>query len=117
MVFGVGAIVPILISIVLAFIAWMSAQVIFMKGFRAGMQHEAKGWIDAINKVTPPNWQSIPTPPGYDAERAKAAAQVYVEAYKVALDVIKEEIAMNRIEALAKELSDLVEEIEGNEQQ
>lgn len=109
-----GIVVQIAITLVIAFIAWMSAQVIFLRGFRAGMQHEAKGWVDAVNKVTPPNWQSIPTPPGYDVERAKAAAQVYVEAYKVALDVIKEEIAMNRIEALAKELSEMVEEMEGN---
>jgi hypothetical protein len=109
-----GIVIQIAITLVLALIAWVSSQVIFMKGFRAGMQHEAKGWVDALTKVTPPNWQSIPTPPGYDADRAKAAAQVYVEAFKVALDVIKEEIAMNRIEALAKELSVLAQETEGN---
>ena len=116
MVFGLNTIFPILASIILVFIAWVSAQIIFMRGFRAGMQHEAKGWVDAITKVTPPNWQSIPTPPGYDAERAKAAAQVYVEAFKVALDVIKEEIAMNRIDALSKELSEMLGEAESNEQ-
>lgn len=112
----VSGIVQILITLVLAFIAWVTAQIIFLRGFRAGMQHEAKGWVAAVNKVAVPNWQSIPTPHGADAERAKAAALVYVEAFKVALDVIKEEIAMNRIDALMKELAVTEAELHADEQ-
>lgn len=101
-----GIIVQILITLVLMVIAYFAGASLYLKGWIAGMKKEAMGWVDALNKVQPPNWQSLPHPPGYDRERAEAAAKVYVEAFRVALDVIKEEIAVNRMNALIKEFGE-----------
>jgi ribonuclease D len=92
------------IAALAAFVVYELIQVAKLKGYHEGVQKEAQNWVDAINKVTVPNWQSLPIPPGTTPEQAQIAAKIYVEAYKVALDTIKEEIAMNRINSLLDEM-------------
>jgi hypothetical protein len=95
-----------LVNFMVLVVACLAGAVLYMKGYRAGMQSEAKDWIAAINKVTPPNWQSLPTPDGADPEKSKEFRKLYVDTFKICLDVIKEEIAMNRLETLAKDIAD-----------
>jgi len=104
MVLGIG--LQIAATIVLAVIAVYALKLMWLKGFVAGMQHEMRGWADAIAKVQPPNWQSLPVDgrDGLDREKVEGANKVYAAAFRVALDVIKEEIAVNRMAALVKEL-------------
>jgi hypothetical protein len=83
-----------------------------MQGYTQGTIDEAEQWVDAIAKVKCPNWQSLPPAPNTDPEKQKLAAQVYVAAFNCALDVIKEEIAMNRIEAMMDEVKKMVLEEE-----
>lgn len=106
MVLGVG--LQIAITAVIALIAVYAMKLMYMKGFLAGMQHETKGWIDAIMAVKPPNWQSLPLDghDGWDREKVEGANKVYAAAFRVALDVIREEIAVNRITALAREFAE-----------
>jgi len=106
MVLGVA--LQIAITIVIAVIAVYAMGCMYMKGFIAGMRHETKGWVDAIAKVQPPNWQSLPVDghEGWDREKVESANKIYVAAFKVALDVIKEEIAVNRMTALLAEFAD-----------
>jgi hypothetical protein len=98
----------IAVTVVITVIAVYLMGSMHMKGFMAGMRREAQGWIDAIAKVQPPNWQSLPVDGhgGLDREKVEGANKVYVAAFKVALDVIKEEIAVNRMAALLKDLED-----------
>jgi hypothetical protein len=100
-----GIALQIAITAVLIVIAVYALKSMYLKGFISGMQYEAKAWAEAIGKVQPPNWQSLPVGEhlGYDKERIEGANKVYVAAFKVALEVIKEEIAANRIMALAVE--------------
>ena len=106
-------IVDILIVIVLVVLALHFGATLYAKGMIAGMKKEASGWMNAIGKVSPPNWQSLPSPVGLDAERSKEARKLYVDTYKTALDVIKKEIATNRIDALTEELLKGIEESVG----
>jgi hypothetical protein len=99
----VGTVIDILIGIVLLVIVAYLGGYLYMKGVIAGMRREALGWMDAISKVTPPNWQSLPSPAGVDPEQSKEARKLYVDTYKTALDVIRKEIALNRVEALTDE--------------
>ena len=106
-----GIITWIAIGVVLTFIEITLFRIVKFQGYNQGTQDEAQQWIAAINKVQVPNWQSIP--PGEfsgDPEKAKLAAQIYVAAYKCCLDVIKEDIAMNRIEAMVDDLKKLIAE-------
>ena len=103
-------IVNILILIVLVVVAISLGGRLYAKGMIAGMKREANGWMNAITKVTPPNWQSLPAPSGLDPERSKEARKLYVDTYKTALDAIKQEIALNRIDALTEEFLKGIEE-------
>jgi hypothetical protein len=108
-----GIITWIAITCIVVFIQTIILRIAKLQGYNQGTQDEAQQWIDAINKVQVPNWQSLP--PGEfngDPEKAKLAAQIYVAAYKCCLDVIKEEIALNRISAMAEELKQMVLEQE-----
>jgi len=78
---------------------------LYTKGFVAGARSEAQGWLDAINKIIPPNWQSLPDVPDVDPEQSKEVRKLYVNTFKFALDIIKEEIAMNRIAAIATDVA------------
>lgn len=106
-------IVNILILIVLVVVAISLGGRLYAKGMIAGMKREANGWMNAITKVTPPNWQSLPAPSGLDPERSKEARKLYVDTYKTALDAIKQEIALNRIDALTEEFLKGIEESGG----
>jgi hypothetical protein len=105
MVLGIA--LQIAITAVLIVIAVYALKMMWLRGFVAGMQHETKGWIDAIAKVQPPNWQSLPIDGhgDWDREKIEGANKVYAAAFKVALDVIKEEIAVNRMTALVAEFA------------
>jgi hypothetical protein len=110
-----GIITWIAIGVVITFIEITLFRIVKFQAYNQGMQEEAQQWVNAIQKIKVPNWQSLP-PTDFgmqDPERAKLAAQVYVVAYQCCLDVIKEEIAMNRIEAMADQLNALV--VEGTE--
>ena len=109
----VAIIVDILIGLVAVVSALHFGATIYAKGMIAGMKKEASGWMNAIGKVSPPNWQSLPSPSGLDAERSKEARKLYVDTYKTALDVIKKEIATNRIDALTEEFLKGIEESVG----
>jgi hypothetical protein len=109
----VGAIIVyILITIVLVVISVYLGGILYMKGMLAGMRREADQWMNAIGKVTPPNWQSLPSPAGVDPEQSKEARKLYVDTYKTALDLIKREIANNRIDALTEEFLKEIESAE-----
>jgi hypothetical protein len=101
-----AGIIWFLVNFMILAVACLAGAVLYMKGYKAGMQSEAKDWINAINKVTPPNWQSLPTPEGADPEKSKEFRKLYVDTFKIALDVIKEEIAANRLETLMKNIAD-----------
>jgi len=106
-----GIVTWIAISIIITFILTWVMRIVKLQGYNQGCMDEARHWIAAVNKVTVPNWQSLPPQPGNaDPERQKLAAQIYVTAYKCALDVIKEEIAMNRLEAMVDDLKKFVAE-------
>ena len=103
-----GIIATICVTIIIVFVLTTIMRAVKMQGYTQGTIDEAKQWVDAITKVKCPNWQSLPPVPGEDPEKQKLAAQVYVAAFNCALDVIKEEIAMNRIEAMVDEMKTLV---------
>lgn len=107
---AIGIIATMAITIIITFIAVTAMKIMKLKGFNEGMMSEAKQWVAAIEKVRVPNWQSMPVPPGEDPERAKLAAQIYVEAFKVALDVIKEEIAVNRLNAIVVDIQKMTQD-------
>jgi hypothetical protein len=93
------------ISIFIAFVTVQLGIRLYVQGFSAGMRKEAKCWIDAIQKVTPPNWQSLPLPEGLERKTAEEANKVYAAAFKVALEIIKEEIAVNRLDAIVDDIT------------
>ena len=83
----------------------LGVKVVWMSGFVAGTMHEVKLWLDVLDKLKVPNWQSLPVTKDdktLTPEQAKWANQVYVSAYTLALDQIKTEFADGRREALEK---------------
>jgi len=94
----------ILILVVLAYALYLGAKVLWRAGFLAGKDHEAALWIASIDKLFVPNWQSYPVgkDEGLKGEELKFANQVYVAAYRAALDHIKVDIGNVRREALEK---------------
>jgi len=103
-----GIVVQLAITAVIAVIATYALKAMYLRGFIAGMQHEAKAWADAVMAVKPPNWQSLPIDghEGWDREKIEGANKVYAGAFRVALDVIREEIAVNRMAALVKDFEE-----------
>lgn len=101
----------IAVTLIILFVQTIILRIVKFQGYNQGTMDEAKQWIAAINKVQVPNWQSLPADPSMtDPEKQKLAAQIYVAAFKCCLDVIKEEIAMNRVEAMVDELKELIKE-------
>jgi len=94
----------VLILIAVVFLAlYIAAKILWRAGFYAGRDHEAVMWIDSINKLFPPNWQSYPLKDkDLDPEELKFANQVYAAAYRAAVDHIKIDIAEIRRESLQK---------------
>jgi len=82
----------------------------YMKGYFAGMTKEAKGWLAALAEVTPPNWQSLPVSMvdgeknGLSKEQIEDANKMYVAAFKIALDAIRDEVIINRITEVQKDI-------------
>lgn len=76
----------------------------YQKGYRQGMVDESAHWCDALEKVTPPNWQSLPDPDGADKQRSENFRKIYVDTFKTALQAIRAEIVVNRVEALKQVL-------------
>jgi hypothetical protein len=95
----------VLIPVAFATVLALGAKVVWMSGFVAGTMQETKRWLDALDKLAVPNWQSLPIT-GDDKtmtpEQSKLANQIFVSAYKLALDRIRAEIADLRREALEK---------------
>ena len=92
--------------ILLGFGLWgvgVVGKLLWKSGFLAGRDHEGMLWLDAIEKLYVPNWQSLPIrAEGMTPEELKYANQVYVAAYQTALDHIKVDIGNIRREALEK---------------
>lgn len=109
-----GIIATICVTLIIWFVLQTIMRAVKIQGYTQGTIDEAKQWVDAIAKVKVPNWQSLPPASDTDPEKQKLAAQVYVAAFACALDVIKEEIAMNRIEAMVDEVKKMV--LEGEPQ-
>lgn len=106
---AIGIITWIAVGIIVTFVEITVMNWVRIKAFNDGMMKESKDWVDAVNKVQVPNWQSLPTRPGTNKEMAETAAKIYVEAFGIALGVVKEEIAMNRLEAMVEELKKTTE--------
>lgn len=93
----------LLILAVLLYALYLGARVLWRAGFLAGKDHEALMWLASIEKLFVPNWQSHPiSDKSLTPEEIKFANQVYVAAYRAALDHIKLDIANVRREALEK---------------
>ncbi len=86
-------------------VVYQTGRLVYLKGCLDGTHQEAKQWLEAIDKVTPPNWQSLPIQSD-SLEKAKLeeANKVYAAAFKIALGVIREEIAVNRLAAMLKDM-------------
>jgi hypothetical protein len=77
-------------------------KVIWKSGFLAGKDHEAMMWLASIDKLMPPNWQSlvIGRDDGLTPEQLEMANRVYAAAYRTALDHIKLDIGLIRRKAI-----------------
>lgn len=103
----------IVVTALIVFVQTIIMRIVKLQGYNQGTQDEAQQWIAAITKVQVPNWQSLPVDPNIaDPEKQKLAAQIYVAAFKCCLDVIKEDICMYRIEAMADEIKAMMKENE-----
>jgi len=85
----------------------LGVKAVWMSGFVAGTLGEAKLWLDSIDKLSRPNWQSLPLTITVDdapmtPEQTKWMNQIYVSAYELALLTIREEIAEARREIVEK---------------
>lgn len=94
-----GILVQILIPLAVIALLMLVAKRVWMSGYVAGTLTEAKFWLDSIDMLRVPNWQSLPVT-GDDKsltpEQSKYANQVYVSAYSLALHTIQTEIAEAR---------------------
>lgn len=78
---------------------WLGAKVVWLSGFMAGRDSEALMWISAIDKVVPPNWQSLLIGREQlenDPEKLEMANRVFAAAYATALDHLKIDIVTAR---------------------
>jgi hypothetical protein len=100
-------ILEILLPFVLLVLVMLGIKAVWMSGFVAGTLGEAKLWIDSIDRLFVPNWQSLPVVITADdqpltPEQTKWMNQIYVSAYDLALTTIKVEIAEARRDIVAK---------------
>ena len=101
----------VLITLLVLLVIYLAAKVIWKAGFLAGIDHEALQWLASIDKLMPPNWQSlvIGRDDGLTPEQLEMANRVYAAAYRTALDHIKLDIGLIRrkaIEELQAEVED-----------
>jgi hypothetical protein len=85
----------------------MGVKAVWMAGFVAGTMGEAKLWLESIDKLRKPNWQSLPITVTADdqpltPEQSKWMNQIYVSAYELALYAIRDDIAAARREVVEK---------------
>jgi hypothetical protein len=93
-----------LLPFVLIVLLILGAKAVWMSGFVAGTLGEARLWLEGIDKLMKPNWQSLPVSGGDDLspEQVKWLNQIYVQAYELALHTIKAEIAEARRSVVEK---------------
>jgi hypothetical protein len=93
----------IIISLLLIAVMLMGMKLVWKSGFMAGTTHEAMMWLNAIDKLMPPNWQSLEiNGEGMTPEQVEWANRVYASAYRLALDHIKLDIGLARQVAIDK---------------
>jgi hypothetical protein len=100
-------ILEILLPFVLLVLVMLGIKAVWMSGFVAGTLGEAKLWLEGIDKLMVPNWQSLPVTVTADdqpmtPEQTKWMNQIYVSAYQLALHSIKAEIAEARRDLVEK---------------
>ena len=86
--------IVIIASIILfLWIRWI-VNVKYEDGFRTGKLYEALQWSKAFDSIRPPNWQSLPVTATDPDERREQEDinKMYVQIFKVAKDVIGEEL-------------------------
>jgi predicted phosphoribosyltransferase len=101
------ALLPFLVIVLLV----LGAKAVWVNGFVAGTLGEARLWLEGIDKLRKPNWQSLPVTVMADdnpltPEQTKWMNQIYVSAYELALHTIKAEIAEARREIVEKAKAD-----------
>jgi hypothetical protein len=95
-------ILNILILLAALAVVRLIGKIIWKSGFLAGTHHEASMWLASIDKLMPPNWQSlvIGRDEGLTPEQLEMANRVYAAAYRTAIDHIKLDIALIRQKAV-----------------
>lgn len=87
--------VGVIVALVLLGGLWLVAKVVWTSGFLSGRRHEAFLWLDSIDKLIVPNWQSMElSDSSLTKEEAVFANKVYAAAYRAALDHIKLDISI-----------------------
>lgn len=109
---ALGVILPIIGAVVGYAVIKVWSDHVYQQGYRAGMVDEAKAWFNAVEKIQPPNWQSLPDPEGTKGEESVASRKEYVDNFKRALTSVKLEVAINRMQALA---DDIIKAYNGDE--
>lgn len=95
----------ILIWLLALAMLYLGMRLVFMSGFAAGEDYEARRWINAIDALFIPNWQSLPIQSEevpLDSDKLRMANQLFVAAYNLAVDHIKKDIVEIRREQLIK---------------
>jgi hypothetical protein len=105
MVTGVEIAVGTGVAMLLLFVLnTLVVNVAYAKGYRAGMVDEGAKWFDALDKVQPPNWQSLPDPEGMDKQQSEESRKQYVDSFKLALGAVRVEVIVARIESIKEEV-------------
>lgn len=98
----------VLITLALLALGFIIAKVVWLSGFMSGKSHEAAMWLDAIDKLFVPNWQTYPVQDAaMQPEQLEFANRLFSAAYRAALEQIKTDIANVRREAAVKALAKL----------
>jgi hypothetical protein len=74
----------------------------YSHGFTRGIRHETSSLLKAFETIQPPNWQSLPVNPGEDAASQVASNKQYVQAFRLAKEIIGEELITNRSKAVLR---------------
>jgi len=104
-----GVIAVAVIGVVVLVLNKLAFSAEFQRGYKQGMMDEGGKWFDALEKVKPPNWQSLPDPEGVDKEQSEKFRKVYVDTFKTALGAVKTEIIMTRLEDLRQQVLKSIE--------
>lgn len=77
---------------------------IYARGFVSGMRREAAGWMEAMTRVRPPNWQSLPHRHPDDRQLSEDFNKLYASAYGMVFGQVFEDLMAARSEALAEDI-------------